>query len=108
MEHLYGPLSSQVAESLGITEEFLRKKEVHADGIPCTCTSPKEAPEELEDTGPQKRATEVGVARGAPGHRAASGELLGSDLWDSQHFSSKKRGRLACFFLVLAGWVFSP
>lgn len=108
MKHLYGPLSSQVAESLGITEEFLRKKEVHADCIPCTCTSPEEAPEELKEAGPQKRATEVGVARGAPGHRPASGELLGSDHWDSQRFFRKKRGRLACFFLVLAGWVFSP
>ena len=76
MKHLYGPLSSQVAESIGITEEFLRKKEVHADCIPCKCTSPEEAPEELEGAGPQKRANEVGMARGAPGRRPASGELL--------------------------------
>ncbi|XP_043290212.1 zinc finger protein 839 [Cervus canadensis] len=65
--HSSGPCSeeplevnnSKVAESLGITEEFLRKKEVHADCIPCTCTSPEEAPEELKEAGPQKRATEI-------------------------------------------------
>ncbi|CAM9754777.1 unnamed protein product [Rangifer tarandus platyrhynchus] len=65
--HSSGPCSeeplevnnSKVAESLGITEEFLRKKEVHADCTPCTCTSPEEAPEELEEAGPQKRATEI-------------------------------------------------
>ncbi|XP_027376664.1 zinc finger protein 839 isoform X6 [Bos indicus x Bos taurus] len=49
----------EVAESIGITEEFLRKKEVHADCIPCKCTSPEEAPEELEGAGPQKRANEI-------------------------------------------------
>ncbi|KAB0369239.1 hypothetical protein FD755_019244, partial [Muntiacus reevesi] len=65
--HSSGPCSeeplevnnSKVAESLGITEEFLRKKEVHADYIPCTCTSLEKAPEELEEAGPQKRATEI-------------------------------------------------
>uniref|UniRef100_A0A4W2FZY3 Zinc finger protein 839 n=1 Tax=Bos indicus x Bos taurus TaxID=30522 RepID=A0A4W2FZY3_BOBOX len=51
--------NSKVAESIGITEEFLRKKEVHADCIPCKCTSPEEAPEELEGAGPQKRANEI-------------------------------------------------
>ena len=75
MKHLYGPLSSQVAESIGITEEFLRKKEVHADCIPCKCTSPEEAPEELEGAGPQKRANEVGMARGAPSGNCWGGPL---------------------------------
>ena len=77
MKHLYGPLSSQVAESLGITEEFLRKREGYADCVPGKCTSPEEAPAELEGVGPQKRANEVGMAQGVPGRRPASGELLG-------------------------------
>ena len=34
--------------------------------------------------------------------------IVGVDRWDSQHFSREKRCRLACFFLVLAGWAFSP
>ncbi|XP_027376662.1 zinc finger protein 839 isoform X4 [Bos indicus x Bos taurus] len=56
---VYEFLLMKVAESIGITEEFLRKKEVHADCIPCKCTSPEEAPEELEGAGPQKRANEI-------------------------------------------------
>ncbi|XP_055274560.1 zinc finger protein 839 isoform X2 [Moschus berezovskii] len=68
--HSCGPCSqeplevnnSKVAESLGITEEFLRKKEVHADCIPCKCSSPEEAPEELEEAGPQKRIAEDRLA----------------------------------------------
>ncbi|XP_061251407.1 zinc finger protein 839 isoform X3 [Bos javanicus] len=62
--HSSGPCSqeplevnnSKVAESIGITEEFLRKKEVHADCIPCKCTSPEEAPEELEGADCRGRA----------------------------------------------------
>ena len=67
MERLYGPLSAQVAESLGITEEFLRKKEIHTDCTPPKCTSREEDREALEDAGPQKRENEVGMAvRGRP------------------------------------------
>ncbi|XP_069415657.1 zinc finger protein 839 isoform X5 [Ovis canadensis] len=49
----------EVAESLGITEEFLRKREGYADCVPGKCTSPKEAPAELEGARPQKRADEI-------------------------------------------------
>ncbi|XFG12204.1 hypothetical protein AB1E19_015828 [Capra hircus] len=51
--------NNKVAESLGITEEFLRKREGYADCVPGKCTSPEEAPAELEGVGPQKRANEI-------------------------------------------------
>lgn len=51
--------NNKVAESLGITEEFLRKREGYADCVPGKCTSPEEAPAELEGARPQKRADEI-------------------------------------------------
>ncbi|XP_036699839.1 zinc finger protein 839 isoform X2 [Balaenoptera musculus] len=51
--------NSKVAESLGITEEFLRKKEIHTDCTPPKCTSREEDREALEDAGPQKRENET-------------------------------------------------
>lgn len=58
---VYWPLSSQVAESLGITDEFLRKKEIHTDCIPAMCTSQETDGEELEEASRQKRENEVGM-----------------------------------------------
>ncbi|XP_040112815.1 zinc finger protein 839 [Oryx dammah] len=65
--HSSGPCSQEplevnnnkVAESLGITEEFLRKRGGYAGCVPGKCTSPEEAPAELEGAGPQKRANEI-------------------------------------------------
>ncbi|KAJ8780251.1 hypothetical protein J1605_011854 [Eschrichtius robustus] len=55
--------NSKVAESLGITEEFLRKKEIHTDCTPPKCTSQEEDREALEDAGPQKRENETTEGR---------------------------------------------
>ncbi|XP_067581076.1 zinc finger protein 839 isoform X5 [Pseudorca crassidens] len=53
----------QVAESLGITEEFLRKKEVHTDCTPPKRSSREDHPEDLEGAGPQKRENETAEDR---------------------------------------------
>ncbi|XP_057587192.1 zinc finger protein 839 isoform X3 [Hippopotamus amphibius kiboko] len=54
---------TKVAESLGITEEFLRKKEIHMDRIPPRRTSREEGREELEEAGLQKRENETAEDR---------------------------------------------
>uniref|UniRef100_A0A8C6BSI6 Zinc finger protein 839 n=1 Tax=Monodon monoceros TaxID=40151 RepID=A0A8C6BSI6_MONMO len=66
--HSSGPCSleinnSKVAESLGITEEFLRKKEIHTDCTPPKCNSREDDPEDLEGAGPQKRENETAEDR---------------------------------------------
>ncbi|XP_067581052.1 zinc finger protein 839 isoform X3 [Pseudorca crassidens] len=53
----------EVAESLGITEEFLRKKEVHTDCTPPKRSSREDHPEDLEGAGPQKRENETAEDR---------------------------------------------
>ncbi|XP_067581027.1 zinc finger protein 839 isoform X2 [Pseudorca crassidens] len=56
-------LLMKVAESLGITEEFLRKKEVHTDCTPPKRSSREDHPEDLEGAGPQKRENETAEDR---------------------------------------------
>ncbi|XP_058147363.1 zinc finger protein 839 isoform X2 [Dasypus novemcinctus] len=51
--------NSKVAESLGITEEFLRKREVCADCAPSHCSSPEVHGEEPEEASGRKRGNEV-------------------------------------------------
>ncbi|XP_046503688.1 zinc finger protein 839 isoform X2 [Equus quagga] len=51
--------NDKVAESLGITDEFLRKKEIHTDCIPAMCTSQETDGEELEEASRQKRESET-------------------------------------------------
>ncbi|XP_049562284.1 zinc finger protein 839 isoform X5 [Orcinus orca] len=53
----------EVAESLGITEEFLRKKEIHTDCTPPKRSSRGDDPEDLEGAGPQKREHETAEDR---------------------------------------------
>ncbi|XP_059859879.1 zinc finger protein 839 isoform X4 [Delphinus delphis] len=53
----------QVAESLGITEEFLREKEIHTDCTPPKRSSREDDPEDLEGAGPQKRENETAEDR---------------------------------------------
>lgn len=108
MERLYGPLSAQVAESLGITEEFLRKKEIHTDCTPPKRNSREDDPEDLAGAGPQKRENEVGVAvRGARLLSAPHCTVGVGSLQLTTLFSRKKRCKVACFSLVLAGCIFS-
>lgn len=76
-------LSSQVAESLGITGEFLRRK-AHTDRSPHACTSREVGREEEEAASPQKRENEVGQVLGMPGYHLFSGEFV---LWLSAHSS---------------------
>ncbi|XP_024614655.1 zinc finger protein 839 isoform X2 [Neophocaena asiaeorientalis asiaeorientalis] len=66
--HSSGPCSleinnSKVAESLGITEEFLRKKEIHTDCTPPKRNSREDDPEDLAGAGPQKRENETAEDR---------------------------------------------
>ncbi|XP_049562283.1 zinc finger protein 839 isoform X4 [Orcinus orca] len=56
-------LLTKVAESLGITEEFLRKKEIHTDCTPPKRSSRGDDPEDLEGAGPQKREHETAEDR---------------------------------------------
>lgn len=59
--------------------------------------------------GPQKRR--MRWVHGPRGRQAAirpAGNCWGGTSLGLQHFSRKKRCWLACFFLVLAGWAFSP
>ncbi|XP_030739183.1 zinc finger protein 839 isoform X3 [Globicephala melas] len=56
-------LLMKVAESLGITEEFLRKKEIHTDCTPPKRSSREDHPEDLEGAGPQKRENETAEDR---------------------------------------------
>ncbi|XP_030739184.1 zinc finger protein 839 isoform X5 [Globicephala melas] len=58
-----GAVGPQVAESLGITEEFLRKKEIHTDCTPPKRSSREDHPEDLEGAGPQKRENETAEDR---------------------------------------------
>ncbi|XP_014646044.1 PREDICTED: zinc finger protein 839 [Ceratotherium simum simum] len=50
--------NDKVAESLGITEEFLKKKEKRTDCIPAKCISREREGEELEEASQQKRENE--------------------------------------------------
>ncbi|XP_059859877.1 zinc finger protein 839 isoform X2 [Delphinus delphis] len=56
-------LLMKVAESLGITEEFLREKEIHTDCTPPKRSSREDDPEDLEGAGPQKRENETAEDR---------------------------------------------
>ncbi|XP_065727039.1 zinc finger protein 839 [Phocoena phocoena] len=56
-------LLMKVAESLGITEEFLRKKEIHTDCTPPKRNSREDDPEDLAGAGPQKRENETAEDR---------------------------------------------
>ncbi|XP_033706482.1 zinc finger protein 839 isoform X7 [Tursiops truncatus] len=58
-----GAVGPQVAESLGITEEFLREKEIHTDCTPPKRSSREDDPEDLEGAGPQKRENETAEDR---------------------------------------------
>ncbi|XP_059951591.1 zinc finger protein 839 isoform X3 [Mesoplodon densirostris] len=66
--HSSGPCSleinnSKVAESLGITEEFLRKKEIRTDCTPPKRSSREDDREDLESAGPPKRENETAEDR---------------------------------------------
>ncbi|XP_049755600.1 zinc finger protein 839 isoform X1 [Elephas maximus indicus] len=51
--------NSKVAESLGITEEFLRKRATHTDGLPGRRTGGGTDRAELAEAGGQKRESEI-------------------------------------------------
>lgn len=58
-------LCSQVAESLGLTEEFLRKRKTHTDRTPHVGASPDLAGGQVDTASGQKRGSKVGEHWGA-------------------------------------------
>lgn len=97
------PRSPQVAESLGITEGFLRKRETHTDGVPHTCSSHGTDWAGTEAAVPRKRESEVGVVRrgaGAPRGAVVSCLELSALLQEEEVSVCLLPASLSCLGLV--------